>query len=76
TFLILADLGSSEQLLNNTEHMRDSAQALMKRGIVPAESGWAGWLGKYEARLVRSFEAIRSGRQYGTETRDEPSLGR
>ena len=42
----------------------------------PAESGWAGWLGKYEARLVRSFEAIRSGRQYGTETRDEPSLGR
>jgi len=58
TFLILSDLGPSAELLNNTEHMRNSAQALMKRGIVPVENGWAGWLGKYEARLVHSFEEL------------------
>jgi len=44
TFLILSDLGPSAELLNNTEHMRNSAQALMKRGIVPVENGWADGL--------------------------------
>ena len=72
TFLILSDLGPSAELLNNTEHMRNSAQALVKRGIVPVENGWAGWLGKYEARLVHSFEELNAGRLPGT-VKKEPN---
>lgn len=45
------DLGNSETVLNNSRHFEETAQRLIKRGIVPTEDGWGGWLGRYQAKL-------------------------
>jgi hypothetical protein len=78
TLLLIVDLGSADQLLNNTEDMRNRAQALMKRGIVPVENGWAGWLGRYENRLTHAFQEILADQQHRTLQKDlqRPGLSR
>jgi type IV secretory pathway VirD2 relaxase len=58
TVLLIADLGPSEELLNNTAGMRNRAQALINRGIVPVENGWGGWLGRYQNRLAHAFQEL------------------
>lgn len=45
------EVGDSERLLNNRTHFEAEAQKLIKRGILPTEDGWGGWLGKYQATL-------------------------
>ena len=58
TLLLVADFGSADQLLDNAEDMRNRAQAMMKRGIVPIESGWGGWLGRYDNRLAHASQEL------------------
>jgi hypothetical protein len=78
TLLIIVDLGSSDQLLNNTEDMRNRAQAMMKRGIVPEENGWGGWLGRYESRLTHAFQQIDPEQRHRTAKKElrRPGLSR
>jgi hypothetical protein len=38
------DMGDSEAILRNKRHLRETAQRLIRRGIVPHEDGWNGWL--------------------------------
>jgi type IV secretory pathway VirD2 relaxase len=45
------DLGRADDILKNRRHLIDTAHKLMKRGIIPVEDGWGGWLGKYQAAL-------------------------
>jgi type IV secretory pathway VirD2 relaxase len=45
------DFGRAADLLNNRRHFNEAARKLIKRGIVPVEDGWGGWLGKYQAAL-------------------------
>ena len=45
------DLGNSESVLGNRRHLAETAQKLVKRGIIPMEDGWGGWLGRYQAAL-------------------------
>lgn len=45
------DLGNADALLNNRAFLRSSAQRLIRRGVVPTEEGWGGWLGKYQAAV-------------------------
>jgi hypothetical protein len=45
------DKGDAESLLSNKRHLRETARQLVKRGIVPEEDGWGGWLGRYQATL-------------------------
>ena len=47
----IEDLGDSEAILSNKSHLKQTVQALMKRGVVPVEDGWGGWLGRYQAAL-------------------------
>jgi hypothetical protein len=67
------DLGDSERLLTNPLRLGDLARECIKRGMEPAEQGWGGWLGRYQAALSikvreiverRAREAIRE-RQCG-----------
>lgn len=78
TFLVIADLGSSDELLNNTQYMRNKAQALVKRGMVPVENGWAGWLGGYQNQLTHALQEIAADQQPRTLKRDlhRPGLSR
>jgi hypothetical protein len=45
------DMGDSESILKNRAHLEGTAQQLIKRGIIPTEDGWGGWLGRYQAAL-------------------------
>jgi type IV secretory pathway VirD2 relaxase len=45
------DMGDAELLLRNKRHLRETVRQLAKRGIVPEEDGWGGWLGRYQATM-------------------------
>lgn len=49
--LVTEDLGRADELLKNRQHLHDTAQKLISRGITPVEDGWGGWLGKYQAAI-------------------------
>jgi type IV secretory pathway VirD2 relaxase len=48
------DLGDAEAILRNKRYLHETARRLVKRGIVPEEAGWGGWLGRYEAAVRRT----------------------
>ncbi|HEX4133247.1 MAG TPA: DUF3363 domain-containing protein [Bryobacteraceae bacterium] len=49
--LKIDELGDSESILRNKGYLRETAQRLIRRGIVPQEDGWNGWLGRYQRAL-------------------------
>jgi len=49
--LEVQDLGPAEAMLNNEKHLTEAARVFLKRGILPSEDGWGGWLGRYQAAL-------------------------
>ena len=67
------DLGDSEKLLNNRHHFTNDARRLIRRGVMPTENGWNGWLGRYQSALVYAADEIR--RNLDTEVRIEPDRG-
>ena len=49
--LKIDELGDSEAILRNKRYLRETVQRLIRRGIVPQEDGWNGWLGRYQKAL-------------------------
>ena len=58
--LQIDELGDSESILRNKGYLRDTAQRLIRRGIVPQEDGWTGWLGRYQ-KAVREAATTLDG---------------
>lgn len=54
--LEIDDRGAAYAVLKNKAFLSDAAQRLIKRGVIPAEEGWGGWLGAYQ-RAVREAAA-------------------
>jgi type IV secretory pathway VirD2 relaxase len=52
------DLGDAEMLLSNPRHLGEAARQLLKRGIMPTEDGWGGWLGRYQSVLCKTTREI------------------
>lgn len=52
--LEIEELGDAEEMLDHPRHLRETAKSLMKRGIIPEEDGWGGWLGRYQAALRKA----------------------
>jgi type IV secretory pathway VirD2 relaxase len=52
------DLGDADMLLNNPRHLGETARQLLKRGIMPTEDGWGGWLGRYQSALCKTTREI------------------
>ncbi len=52
--LEIEDFGDSEALLKNRVYFQNQARELLKRGILPAEDGWGGWLGQYQGALKQA----------------------
>jgi len=48
------NLGDSEAVLTNKSYLRQTAQALMKRGVIPEEDGWGGWPGRYQVAVRKT----------------------
>jgi hypothetical protein len=44
--------------LTNPRHLGERARDLIKRGIMPTEDGWGGWLGRYQAALFKTTREI------------------
>lgn len=46
--LEIDDRGDANAVLKNKAFLSDAAQRLIKRGVIPTEEGWGGWLGAYQ----------------------------
>jgi hypothetical protein len=44
-------MGDSEAMLRNNRKLRETGQRLIRRGIIPQDDGWGGWLGRYQKAL-------------------------
>jgi hypothetical protein len=47
----IEDFGDAERLLRDSDQLNAVAGRLLKRGIIPAEDGWGGWLGRFQSAL-------------------------
>jgi len=56
--LEVIDLGDAEVLLNNPRHLGETVRQSLKRGVMPTEDGWGGWLGRYQSALCRATQEI------------------
>jgi type IV secretory pathway VirD2 relaxase len=66
--LDVSDLGDADEVLNNARHLNEAASELLKRGVIPTEDGWGGWLGRYQSALREMASK--------TEERETSSRGR
>jgi hypothetical protein len=57
------DLGDAEKILRNRRYLEATVRPLVKRGIVPTEDGWGGWLGRYQAALVQAAVSERDAKR-------------
>lgn len=65
------EFGNADAISRNESYLRRTAQALIKRGIIPDENGWGGWLGRYQAALRgAALEEEAMGRQSGKPNRE------
>jgi type IV secretory pathway VirD2 relaxase len=64
SILDISDLGDAEQLLRNSRHLSEEARDLLKRGFIPAEDGWGGWLGRYQTAIRRAFPEVDERNRY------------
>jgi type IV secretory pathway VirD2 relaxase len=78
TLIDVNDLGNAERLLNNPRYLDDAARECLKRGIMPTEEGWGGWLGRYQATLSKTVRETveRKEREAIRERGREQSRGR
>lgn len=60
--LKIDELGDSESILRNKRYLRETVQRLIRRGIVPQQDGWNGWLGRYQKALQEATVTVE--RQY------------
>ena len=56
--LEIDELGDSESILRNKRYLRETVQRLIRRGIVPQEDGWNGWLGRYQKALQETAATL------------------
>ncbi|MGA2113393.1 MAG: DUF3363 domain-containing protein [Bryobacteraceae bacterium] len=54
----VADFGDAEKILGNRRYLEATVRPLVKRGIIPTEDGWGGWLGRYQAALAQAAVSI------------------
>jgi type IV secretory pathway VirD2 relaxase len=52
--LAVSDLGNADDLLTDDQHLARKTQKMIKRGILPRETGASGWLGRYQLKLLQA----------------------
>lgn len=68
--LQIEDLGDAEAILKSRGQLDATARSLIKRGILPVEDGWGGWLGRYQRALRQT--AMELEYPHPTLDRDKP----
>ena len=74
--LDIVDLGDAEKLLSSSLPMNEIAHDFLKRGTVPTEDGWGGWLGRYQAAVSKTAKAILQRREADLASRREQKRNR
>ena len=74
--LQIHEFGDAESIVRNKLHFRETAQRLMRRGIVPQYDGWDGWLGRYQKALAEAAATLERQRVTGEAERKKRDLGR
>ena len=69
--LEIEDLGDSEKLLRDQHYFRDTARRQIRRGAIPIEDGWSGWLGRYQSQLVNAGAELQRSRGRAVEVEAE-----
>jgi type IV secretory pathway VirD2 relaxase len=49
--VVIHELGDSESILRDKVHLMETVHKLIRRGVVPHEDGWNGWLGRYQKAI-------------------------
>ena len=70
------DLGSAEAVLSNNRHLSEMARTFLKRGMVPEEDGWGGWLGRYQSALRSAAVDIQRTSHSDRTPQERQRLGR
>jgi hypothetical protein len=70
------DLGDAAAILRNKRYLGETARQLVKRGIIPEEEGWGGWLGRYQAAVKQAAEEVRRLQARETERSAQPKVTR
>lgn len=58
--LEIEDGGDAEELLRNKRQLREIGQRLIRRGFIPQDDGWAGWLGRYQKALRDAVTSLQT----------------
>jgi hypothetical protein len=64
------DLGRADDILKNRQHLAETADRLIKRGVVPVEDGWGGWLGKYQRAVCEAASLLDRNQQEITKPKE------
>ena len=72
----IRDMGESEAILRNKVHFRERAREMLKRGVVPRDDGWNGWLGRYQKALVDAAFAFEQEKAIVRQRRRSLDFGR
>jgi type IV secretory pathway VirD2 relaxase len=56
--LQIDEFGDAESILRKKLHLRETAQRLIRRGVVPKDDGWNGWLGRYQKAVAEAAKAL------------------
>jgi len=63
--LAVEELGSAESILKNRRYLRRTARRLVRKGTLPVEGEWNGWLGSYHQAVVRAANELGVERETG-----------
>ena len=77
--LEVEELGHSERIATDRGHLEETAMRLIHRGMAPVNTGWQGWLGRYQTALrgVTGEVLHRRGlREHVRRPQREPTLSR
>jgi type IV secretory pathway VirD2 relaxase len=72
----IKDMGDSEAILGNKAQLRETAREMIRGGVYPQDSGWNGWLGRYQKALVDAAFAVEQENAKERERRRGRGLGR
>jgi type IV secretory pathway VirD2 relaxase len=69
--LEIDDRGDANTVLKNKAFLSDAAQRLVKRGVIPTEEGWGGWLGAYQRAVRKALMPRDTERSRGKQPANE-----
>ena len=59
----IEELGTAESILENRGYLQQAPHQLLRKGAIPADDQWGGWLGRYQRAVSRAANDLQLERQ-------------